>query len=231
LATGFLIQPILGVIYPAFCRLNKIENELTIAFKDSLQLISVIVIPSVIGLTLISKPAVPILFGPNWSGIEPIIALLALPSLSWVSTLNPEAYKAIGRPDIMFKFDLTFALIAIGIYWFTVHFGLMGFVIGKTVGIYTIVVHAWLAKRILNMNADYFWRAIRSALAASIVMGVLVYLLVILLGPYPGFSFREISKLIFIITCGLLIYIVSLRYFDQRLFRQTLTLAKGILNG
>ena len=57
------------------------------------------------GLAVLSRPISSIIFGQKWHGIEIVIALIGfMHSVGWFVGINPEAYRAVGRPILIQKF-------------------------------------------------------------------------------------------------------------------------------
>ena len=99
---GLVMNPILSVAYASFSRLSDDWEKLHRAFINTQQLAAVVGIPLGIGVFLLADQISEVFLQGRWPGIAPIIRILVIsPGLTYVLSINPELYRAIGRTDIM----------------------------------------------------------------------------------------------------------------------------------
>ena len=231
LLVGFFVNPLTGVAYSTFSRFQSNIDELKKIFLETTSMIATIVIPSSIGLCLISYPFATVVLGNKWHGIEPVIEILAIMfGISYIVVLNPALYKALGRPDIMPKYSFITMVYIIPVYWIGAQFGLITFCLARFSGsIVFHVPHIWIARRVLKLPVNYFWSCISSPLFAGIIMGIVVYGLVFSLAPYTGANWQDIAKLSGIIISGAVSYGFSLWFIDKSLCLRLLQVARKLV--
>lgn len=226
LVIGTLVGPLSGVAYSAFSRLQNKAQEFRQAFLDCTRMLATVVIPASLGLSVVTSALVPIL-GEKWTSIEPLLQILAImPGLGWIILLNPEVYKAWGRPDIMPKFHLATICYIVPAYLIAAQFGLIGFVLARaSVGIVFYIPHIWVSVRVLKLPRTYFWDCIRSPLIASLIMTAAVYLLLQYLGPYGSDAwYQQVGKLLGLIATGVTVYAACLWLIDKALCKRFIQL-------
>ena len=113
-----------------------------------------------------------------------------------------------------------FIIIMMFIYLSTVQFGLYAFSWGKVSLTLFIVVHVYVGRKLLNLSKGYFWKAIKSPVFSSIIMGGIIFYLQSLLSPFQENNFIDIIKLILLIISGVIVYVASLYYIDDKLIKR-----------
>jgi len=96
-----------GVMFPAFSRVQDKPDELRRGFLASIRVVQMIALPISIGLFIAADPIVRVVFGDQWLEVIPVLRVLAI--YGWIYSLGYHVggvYKAIGRPDIIFKLSL-----------------------------------------------------------------------------------------------------------------------------
>jgi teichuronic acid exporter len=230
LLVGFFVNSLTGVAYSAFSRLQSDIKELKRVFLESTRIIATMIIPFSFGLSLIAEPFTVVVLGSRWYGIEPVIMILGImPGLSFIISLNPALYKAIGRPDIMPKFHVFSLAYIIPVYWISAQFGLIAFCWARfSVGIVFYFPHIWLSMKVLSLPFKFFWSCIRSPLFAGLIMALVVYCMENLMAPYTVCDWLNILKLSGIMMCGVVCYAIALWFIDKGLCMRLLQLAKKI---
>lgn len=218
----FLTNPINPIAYSAFSRLQSNVPELKSAFSKMVQLLSIISLPAGIGLVVLSHPIASLLFGPKWAGLDYVISVVGLlSSLSYLVSLNPSLFRAIGRPDVNSKLFLVAAIYYIPVYLLFAPYGLRIFCIARLgVGVVGILLHLYACNKVLSIPWNYLWKSIKIPLIASMVMGGGVYAFIHLINPYNWFGLT-LSML-----CGIIFYTLSVFVFDRSLFDWIVNLTK-----
>jgi PST family polysaccharide transporter len=229
LLVGFFVNPLTGVAYSAFSRLQSDIKELKRIFLESTRMIATIVIPFSFGLSLIADPFTAVVLGSRWHGIEPVIRILAIsPALSFIWNLNPSLYKAINRPDLMPKIHLAQVLYIAPTYWIAAQYGLNVFCWARASVIVFLLFHIMGAVKVLKLPFNYFWNCIRTPLFAGLIMALVVYLMENSMAPYTVCDWLNILKLLGIIMCGAVSYGLSLWFIDKELCMRFLQVARKI---
>jgi len=215
---GFVILPLERVAYSAFSRLRTEREELQRLFIESTQILAVIVFPLALGLSLAAEPVVSVAFGEKWQPAIPVIRILAIMAgLSWVGTLHPTLYRALGRPDVMPKFYVGVLLYSIPAYVIGGQLGLTGFSLMRGSVSLISTLQMLISVKLLKLPWKYLWHCIRSPLFAGLIMSGVVSVLVALLGPYDS-GWQSGGNLVIIVASGAAAYGLALWLIDRVLF-------------
>jgi lipopolysaccharide exporter len=164
--------------FPAYAKLQGDLGQVVALFRDVLTLACMFAVPAGIALFLLAPAFMPILLGPKWDGVvEPIQLLVAYGVLRSIIYTFPPVYKAIGRPDIVWKLNLARLLVLAPAMWWGVQFGIAGVAMVQAL-VYALFVPingAWLA-RTVGLSARDLWALIapHAAAAGAVVLTVLV---------------------------------------------------------
>jgi len=221
----FLTNPINPIAYSAFSRLQSNIPELKLAFMKMVQLIAIVSLPAGIGLVLLSHPITLLIFGQKWNGLGYVISVVGLlSSLSFLVSLNPSLFRAVGRPDVNSKLFMAAAIYYIPVYLLFAPYGLQVFCLARLgVSIISILLHLYACNKVFAMPWNYLWKPVKTPLIASIFMGFGVYMFSHLIDPY------NLLGLIIAVITGVIFYVSGLYIFDKALFNWGLNLTKQVM--
>lgn len=168
-----LLLPFSSIAYASFSNLQSNIAEIRRAFLNILRVAAMAIVPIGIGLVLTAEQLVDVILVDEWVGIVVVLQLLALfpGGISHLSIINPELYKAIGRPDVMPKLLLVALVLSFPIYILGAQFDLMGFVIARVfVTVIFFPVQIILVSRYLQSSVIQYWRRIKFPILAALVM-------------------------------------------------------------
>src|SRR5690606_19083582 len=95
------------VAFPVLARHGSDPEALRARVKSGNQLIMAVSFPTMLGLALVAENAVPVLFGPQWSGTVPILQVLCLAGAIWpLQVSNVQVMMAQGRSGVTFALGL-----------------------------------------------------------------------------------------------------------------------------
>jgi O-antigen/teichoic acid export membrane protein len=220
LAFGIFFDPLRSVAYSSFSRLQSDNAELKRSFLKITKILSAISLPIGFGLALIAYPISSLIFGNKWEGIEIVIAIIGIMyAVGWVVGINPEVYRAAGRPDANVKLLVANAIYFIPVYVLAAPYGLLVFCIARLgVSVVSLLLHFYVANKILKLPFTYLKSYVKSPLIASFVMGALLYGMVNLFDIFEGW--QGWLKLIIVITSGVISYLGALWLIDRDLLTQ-----------
>jgi O-antigen/teichoic acid export membrane protein len=102
------------VSFPALSGLREDPDSLFDLFRASMLAVSAAVLPLSLGLWVLAPPLVPAVFGPKWEPMAQPLQLLGIFGALQCLTYNfPPIFKAMGRPDILWKFSLARLLVPV----------------------------------------------------------------------------------------------------------------------
>jgi O-antigen/teichoic acid export membrane protein len=164
-----------NVLFPAFSALEEERRES--GFLLSLRYLSAIVFPLGLGLTLLAKPLVLVIFGAQWYHSIAVTQVLA--AYAVFSTLNIPAgtiYKVSGRAWILLAVIVPYLIaLFVALLLFT-HEGILAVAICLTsVQAAAALTSIVMAGKILEVPYRRIVRAIAAPLGAALGMGVVVF--------------------------------------------------------
>jgi PST family polysaccharide transporter len=225
-AFAVFFSPIIPVAYSSFSRLQSDPEELKRSFLKITNLIAAVSLPVGLAIALTAYPISSLIFEQKWQGIEIVILILGLKeSMSWLVSMNTEIYRAAGRPDANVKLHLANAIYYIPVYVLAAPHGLLVFCIARfAVAAASLLLHFYIANKLLRLPFTYLRSCVKSPLMASLVMGVILYGMVNLFNPFEGWQGG--LKLIIVIASGGMSYLGALWLVDKDLVTQFFRLFK-----
>jgi len=219
LVLGIAVLPVAPIAYASFSRLAVNRQELVRAYLQLNRLVALVCFPLAVGICVVATPFVRLAFKPQWAGMAPVLQILALmPGLSFLFLLNPELFRACGRPQInVLVGALSMGYMAVALL-IAAPFGVVRLTWARfSVGAVFTVVHIYLPIRLLKLDKDYFWSAARSPAVAAALMALLLVPGRELMGPYAGPA--GWAKLGCLVAGGAIIYAGAIVLMDRSLVR------------
>jgi PST family polysaccharide transporter len=96
-----------STVVPALARVQGQHAAVKTAYLKAVGVVALVSFPSMVGLSLVSGPFVAVLFGPNWTGVAPILQVLAIVG-ALQSIYNPVGwlYTSQGRTDLVLRWGV-----------------------------------------------------------------------------------------------------------------------------
>lgn len=92
---------------PMLSNLSDDRQRLRLALSFSLRVSMFVFLPCMVGIALLARPLVDLVYGPQWSSAAPMLTWLALATALWpVHVLNLVALSAQGRTDLYFRLEI-----------------------------------------------------------------------------------------------------------------------------
>ncbi len=222
---GIFFNPLLPVAYSAFSRLQSKREDLIQSFIKITQIMAFISLPMGVGLVLLAPSISSVVFGQKWQGIEIVIALIGIMhGIAWVVGINPEVYRAIGRPDINSKLSIAVVLYYIPIYILAAPHGLLIFCIARfIIAFISLWLHFFVVNRILKLPFAYLSGCIKSPLIGSLIMAIVIFGEIKLFGTFYGFV--GWVKMLGVIVTGGIVYLFTLRLIAKDFTKELWTFA------
>ncbi len=207
-----VLNVITRVVFPAFSRLQGDRAALRLTVIDTARYTALLTLPVAAGLAVLARPIVLGLYGWHWGPSIPVLEILALyAGVRCLAQHFGDAYKAIGRPDVLTKTTLAWWLLLppdliLGAHWG----GIVGVAWGQVVTRAAItLLHIYLIARYLKIMPSDLWTCFAPALEATAVMGgglMLVRARLSAWGPRP--------ELALMVPLGMALYaaVLQLRY-------------------
>jgi len=101
---------------PVFSTLATDRTKLLSALRTSLRMAMFLFVPCMVGIALIARPLVGLLYGARWTPAAPLLSILALSAAFWpIHVLNLAAIGALGKSHLLLRVELVKQLTSIGL--------------------------------------------------------------------------------------------------------------------
>lgn len=203
------------VLFPAYSILQTNIEELKRGMQATLRYISMVTVPAGIGLALVSTPFTLVIFGEDWRDAAPIMASLAIYGVFLSVSWNiGDVYKAINRPDILWKTAIfEFALLGPVLYVLAQDSPLAVAIGHVVVAAIVSFVRLLIGSYLIDISIFTILRQFVPAVVSSAVMGFVVYGILQMTQ-----DMHEIIQLVATILPGAVIYAIVLSFFEWELF-------------
>ena len=197
-----IMDNISRILFPVFARFQDDHEKISGLIQKILRYQTLILAPLYIGAVLLMDRLVEVIPKYNkWEPALPIFYLICISAfLTSFSTPFINLFNALGKVKISFKFMIYWTAMT----WLLVpvlsnRFGMLGFPVALVFLSLTFIAVMYVARKYVQFH---FWSSIASPFTASIIMGVIVFLVKSVYPSYPG--------LILAIISGGLVYLAML---------------------
>ena len=149
---GFIGTVLNRVGLPVFSEITEEPKKLRDALRMSLRVSLFIFLPCMVGLALVAKPLVILIYGARWQSAAPVLALLSLAAAPWpLHVLNLAALTARGRTDLLLRIEIFKKLVSIIFVLIAAPFGPVAVASAVLLGsLYSIGINTYYSKRLLG---------------------------------------------------------------------------------
>lgn len=174
-----LLNPLTPVLYAHLSRMNDSGCDLSPIFLKVSSVLMLLTLPIAIYLFHFSEEVAILVLGNKWFGIGEIFGAMAIVhAVSWLTAMNGEYYKAMGRPWIDTYVNGGLLLVYIAVYLIAIRGGLDNFMLWRmALSGLGLLVHVYVANIVLKIEILplFFSMARIVATTAVCIVGV-VYL-------------------------------------------------------
>jgi len=166
-----------SVIFPAFSSIQHRPDELKRGFLATIRLVEIIAAPICLGLFVAAEPIVRVVFGDEWLDVIPMLRIIAI--FAWIYSVGFHVggvYKAIGRPDILFKLSLFTVVTLVSAVLIGSTYGTIGVAWGVLIAVILRRLASLLVMRqFVGVNMLEIFEELKSSLIGGSVMLMVVY--------------------------------------------------------
>ncbi|MBI3169149.1 MAG: lipopolysaccharide biosynthesis protein [Chloroflexi bacterium] len=219
---------IASVVFPAYTKLQDDREALQRSVYKTMEIVSWLVVPAGVGLAMISSAFVLTFYTEKWAAAIIPMQLLSLYAMVYTVTYNfGDAYKAIGRPDILNKLSLSTIVLTIFALWIGSYYGIVGVAWGHLIRVTVIgAVQVMIVKNVLGVSPAHIVSAIFKPLFSAGLMALGMWAI--------AWSFQGSGNgliLVLQLVLGLLTYLAAAFVFNRSvtvsMFRLVLKIAGG----
>lgn len=165
------------VTFPAFSRRQDDDAGLRSGFVRSSRVIALVTFPLMFGLAAVATSVVPVVFGPRWEGLVPLVWLLApVGAIQSVTTQSAQLLLAKGRADLALRWGLVYSVVLVSLELVGVRWGVVGVAGAYAAGLLLLTLPGLaIAFRLIDLPLRAFGAAMapHAAITAAMVAAVL----------------------------------------------------------
>ncbi|HET7301484.1 MAG TPA: lipopolysaccharide biosynthesis protein [Oleiagrimonas sp.] len=140
---------------PVFSTVADQREKLVAALRLSLRVAIFVFVPCMIGIAVVAKPLIVMLYGARWTPAAPLLSILAVSATFWpLHVLNLAAIGAQGRSDLIFRLELIKRVFSIGLIVACSPGGPIAIawaVLASSV--FAVVINTWYTHKLLGYGA------------------------------------------------------------------------------
>ena len=207
---------ILGnVIFPVFSKIKDDVNALRRSFLIALEYVSLITVPVGLGLVVVAKLIILVLFGEKWLDATPVMVAVSILSMLRAMVYNTgDTYKAMGKPGLLAKINFWQAIVTIPSLWYGVTqiksiaaIAWIQVVIAIVFGLIKLTI----AVNVLNIKPLKILNAFKPSVLSGSIMSLIVYFIVQAIETLPA-----VVILLVAVGVGVVIYIGFLYIINRK---------------
>jgi len=185
------------VSFPLMAEKQNDQNELINVYDSLIRLSCYIIFPLMIGLFVISKPLIVLLFTEKWLGMTLILQILCLDWM-WdgVCKMNINFLMVKGRSDLVLKLEIYKRVISLTILVISMNWGVVAICIGRVVySFISVYINSFFTARLCpELSLIKQVKMFVPSLLASLIMGLVVFGITLL--PFSSMLLEVVTSLV-----------------------------------
>jgi len=221
------ITPILTrVAFPVFSKKQTDNASINRGYLAIIKILSFIVFPSLIGLSVTAPIFVPVIYGTNWARTVPVIQILAIVGMiKATGSLSGSVLLAKGRADITFIWNFIVCITNFFVFWIAARRGLLT-VAWSWVGlsIFYFICGRWMLYKVIGLKWKNYLSALMNPALMSLIMGIAVYIVYLVC---LSNELNNLVSLIILVTFGIIVYSSLVMLFERSYFLDLLAFLRN----
>ncbi|WP_223176270.1 lipopolysaccharide biosynthesis protein [Sphingobium xenophagum] len=176
LTTQFAVRPFSSVALPALARVAHDRPRMAHQFHQIQMMSALVLTPAMVGLGLVADPLIPLVFGPQWTGVIPVTQVLSLMALPiCLNQFATPVLTAVGRADVGFRIAIVQLLLGLFFCIIAAPYGATWVAIAYVTRAY--ITLPWVAFNLLRfagVRPAVALRSVAPAVACSALMAIMV---------------------------------------------------------
>jgi len=216
-----LLESTTRVTFPIFSSIQEEVIRIKLGMRKSLMFMILINSPIMIGLIVVAKPMVLVLFTEKWVPLIIYLQLFCIIGLIQpISVINMNLLKSIGCADKLFKIEVVKKILIITSIIVTYRWGIVAMIYGQiVVSIIALFINTYFTNKYINYSIIEQLLDSTPYLAISTIMGIIIY-------PIQWFPVNSIVLLIFQILTGVTMYMTINYVLKTSAFTEVLEICK-----
>ncbi len=212
LPVSVLTSIVSRVTFPVFSQLSGQVDMLRKGVQKALVSLMIPTLPMMLGLAVVAKPFVLVLFGSKWLPCVPYLQILSIAGAFWpLHLINLSVATSLGRSDLFLRLEIVKKIIiALGILCtFRISVMAMTWAV-LIVSLICIVVNTYYTKSLIGYGLLSQLRDLAPYALISMVTSALAWVAAALLNHFPPFLQLSASVLVGIVTYPAICHILRL---------------------
>lgn len=140
---------------PIFTIISKEPKRLTEALRRSVRIALFVFVPCMVGIAVVAKPLVTLLYGARWIASAPILSILAVSAIFWpMDLLYTAAINAKGRSNSSFNLTLIKRAVMLTLIILSGRFGPIAVAWGVLASaLFGVIINTWYSHKLLGYRA------------------------------------------------------------------------------
>src|SRR5690348_10904103 len=140
---------------PVFSTVARQPEKLLGALRLSLRVAIFVFVPCMVGIAVVAKPLIAMLYGVRWIPAAPLLTVLAISATFWpLHVLNLAAIGAQGRSDLIFRLELIKRTLSIGLILACSPGGPMAIAWAVLASsLIAVLINTWYTRKLLGYGA------------------------------------------------------------------------------
>jgi len=152
-APASLIDGILKRVgLPVFSTIAQDRSKLRTALRASLRMAMFLFVPCMVGLAVVARPLIDLVYGARWIPAAPILSILSLSAALYpIHILNLAAIGALGRSNLLLRVEVAKQIIAIVLIGGAAYWGPLAIAWAVLAsGLSGVAINAYYSKKLLD---------------------------------------------------------------------------------
>lgn len=217
------------VLFPIYARMREVPGNLARGFALTTRYVSLITVPLGLGLALVVRPLIIVVFTEKWVDVIPVVQVLAIYAVLKSLAYNAgSAYKAEGRPHVITVLEFIRLAFLFPALWWAVTGIKTITAVGwghMLVALVSCIVDLVTATRLLKLPLRDLGIALWPAVSAGLVMVVSVLSVL-----HFSVGYSDLFQLILGILAGAGTYILFLWVIQREVVLDASNLVRGALS-
>lgn len=165
------------VAFPIFSRIQDDNARLRNAYSKYIVFASLIIFPILIGLLVLAEPLTLLILKEKWLPMVPMLQILCI---DWMTdhlcTINLNVLYVKGRSDLAFKLEIIKKSLALGIFFVSLYWGIIGVCWGRVVySCCAVYLNSFYTKQLIGISLFQQLKDIFAPLLYAVCMGAVVW--------------------------------------------------------
>jgi len=225
--TQLLVSTSRDVALPTFSRLQEDPERFRRAFYTATQLTSAIAFPTFLGMAVMARELVLLLFGDRWLPSVPLMQVLAfMGMLRSITFFKGSVFIAMGKPAWWFRLSLLNAVTNLLGFAIAYRWGIFAVTLASVIRAYAVFpVGQWAVSKLIQEGLGKYLRVFISPLLSALTMAAAM---VAIKQPLSQ-SLNSLGLLIVCTLFGAVVYVTLIWLLAPKVFQQVLDVGRLVI--